>query len=151
MLTHCSPERGVVSMKWFGCCGWQSSVFLYCHTSPPSLEAVQLWLEGAIDIKIDTENLKLMMLHNIQKINLTTSPQEVTETVMIEEHICESRTLTLLPETFWCKKGFTKTKKVKFTHHRISRMFLSSWSLGTSSATGMGWITSMILQQRGRN
>lgn len=39
---------------------------------------------------------------------------------------------------------------VSETHHRIGRMFLSGWRLGTASSTGMAWITSMILQRRGR-
>lgn len=43
------PEAGGVTMKWFGCSGWCSSVFLYCHVSPPSLKATRLSLEAAIE------------------------------------------------------------------------------------------------------
>lgn len=45
-------------MKWFGCSGWWSNVFLYCPVSPPSLKATQLSLEAAIkNIKSRTSHL----------------------------------------------------------------------------------------------
>lgn len=52
------PEAGGVTMKWFGCSGWWSNVFLYCPVSPPSLKATQLSLEAAIkNIKSRTSHL----------------------------------------------------------------------------------------------
>lgn len=63
------------------------------------------WKQLLDDIKIEnsdrvnTENLNLIKLHNVQIYNLNKSinlkkkasaPQEVTEAVMIKEHNCES-------------------------------------------------------------
>ncbi len=159
------PEREVVSTKWIGCCGWCSSVSLYCLASPPSLEAAQLRLEAAIEwhkkwiqwsiLKTSSSSSNTIptknLIRSISWLPQRRNWQKLRRLKSIPVNLQHWRLYAHSDATeVWSNVGRSDFNRDWNTHHRINGTFLSCWSLGTSSETGMAWITCMILQERGR-